>query len=90
MQAFKTKAAVNQYLDSMGMETMSNGHYYMPGHYELAQGEYDRPEFKAVRYQDGWGIKAIYFYYQGTLDARKDGRVDIYDDEDYGLQIAAA
>lgn len=42
--------------------------------YYLNNGEFARPEFKAQRYKDGWGIKVLWHYLAGTCYAPKDGR----------------
>ena len=42
--------------------------------YSLNHGEYARPEFKAQRYKDGWGIKVFWHFLAGTCHAPKDGR----------------
>lgn len=47
--------------------------------YYLNHGEYARPEFKAQRYKDGWGIKVFYHYLNGTCHAPKDGRLTFED-----------
>ena len=60
---------------------MDNGNFYPHGTYYLAYGEYCQPEFKAVRYKDGWGIKKIHYFYGNTLHAPKDGRCEALDDE---------
>lgn len=43
--------------------------------YILNHGEFARPEIKAQRYKDGWGIKVIWHYLAGTCHAPKDGRL---------------
>ena len=42
--------------------------------YSLNRGEYARPDFKAQRYKDGWGIKVFWHFLAGTCHAPKDGR----------------
>jgi len=42
--------------------------------YSLNNGEYARPEFKAQKYKEGWGIKVFWHYLAGTCHAPKDGR----------------
>ena len=72
---FATKKEAVEFL--RGMDTlaeMSNGNFYPAGTYYLSHGEYSQPEYKVVRYKDGWGIKKIHFYYPNTFNAPKDGR----------------
>lgn len=63
------------------LNELSCGNVFFPkGIYYLHHGEFTTPEFKPVRYKDGWGIKKIHYYYYGTLNAPKDGRcVAIYE-----------
>ena len=55
---FNTKKEAVEFLRNIEyLEEMSNGNFYPKGTYYLAHGEYSQPEFKAVKYKDGWGIK---------------------------------
>ena len=87
---FNTKKEAVEFMRGMGnLVEMGNGNFYPAGTYYLAHGEHSQPEFKVVRYKDGWGIKKIHFFYPGTFFAPKDGRCvavrglsgDVYDDE---------
>ena len=98
MQTFKTKKECREYLDKLVQAGLlvdsGNGLWYERGTFVLQHGEYDRPDYKPVRYKGGWGIKAIYHYYCGSYRASQDGRVNIYDaggrlevmtEEDYNM-----
>ena len=78
---FETKRAAVEFLTTQKYLTEDNGVYIPRGTYYLAHGEKCQPEFKAVRYKDGWGIKKIHFYYYNTLHAPKDGRCALLDGE---------
>jgi len=72
---FATKKEAVEFMRGMDdLVEMSNGNFYTAGTYCLSHGEYNQPEYKAVRYKDGWGIKKIHFYYPNTFNAPKDGR----------------
>lgn len=45
------------------------------GIYELRYGEYERPTYKVrkIRGEDAYGIRATYFFYPNTFNAKKDG-----------------
>ena len=77
---FATKRAAVEFLRSQKYLTeMDNGAFYPHGKYYLAHGEYSQPDFKAVRYKDGWGIKKIHYFYAKTFYAQKDGRCAVLD-----------
>ena len=79
---FVTKREAVEFLTTQKYLTeMDNGDFYPHGTYCLAHGEYSQPEFKAVRYKDGWGIKKIHYFYNNTLYAPRDGRCVVLDDE---------
>lgn len=72
---FATKKEAVKFLKSIdNLIEMSNGNFYLAGTYYLSHGEHSQPEYKVVRYKDGWGIKKIHFYYPNTFNAPKDGR----------------
>lgn len=78
---FATKRDAVEFLTMQKYLTqMNNGNFYQVGTYYLAHGEYSQPEFKAVRYKDGWGIKKIHYFYVNTLYAPQDGRCVMFDD----------
>ena len=76
--SYKTKKELIEAVEAAGFEKMSDGNYYVSGEYVLSHGEYERPEYRPTRYKDGWSLKALYFYYQGTFYAPEDGRVDFW------------
>ena len=77
---FATKRAAVEFLRSQkDLTELANGDFYPHGTYYLAQGEYSKPEFKAVRYGDGWGIKKIHYFYANTFYAPRDGRCVVLD-----------
>ena len=77
---FATKREAVEFLRSLKYLTeMENGAFYPHGTYYLAHGEYSQPEFKAVRYKDGWGVKKIHYFYATTLHAPRDGRCEVLD-----------
>ena len=79
---FATKREAVEFLRSQKYLTkMDNDYFYQHGTYYLAHGEYSQPEFKAVRYKDGWGIKMIHYFYANALYAPIDGRCVVLDDE---------
>ena len=77
---FATKREAVDFLRGLKYLTqMDNGHFYPAGTYYLAHGEYSQPEFKAVRYGRGWGIKKIHYFYANTFRAPRDGRCALLD-----------
>ena len=72
---FATKKQLTDWLEMNFYIKDNNGNYYWPGTYYLRHGEYERPEYAARRYKDGWSLYARYYYYQGTFNAPEDGRV---------------
>lgn len=75
---FATKAKAIQYLKSLRWLYEHSKGFSPSGTYYLSHGEYSRPDFKPVRYKDGWSIKKIHYFYSGTINAPKDGRVIDY------------
>lgn len=51
------------------------GYWSHGGNYLLEHGEYSRPEYKPVRYKDGWGIYRK-IYGTGSNPGRVSGRLD--------------
>lgn len=82
---FATKSEITKWLEREGFEQMSNGNWYLTGRYYLSHGEYERPDYAPRRYKDGWSLHATYYYYAGTLYARKDGRVC----DDFFMEVEA-
>ena len=79
---FANKREAVEFLRSQKYLTqMSNGNFYPLGTYYTKHGEYSQPEFKAVHYKDGWGIKKIHYFYANTFYAPPDGRCVVLDDE---------
>ena len=79
---FLTKRDALEFLRGQKYLTeMNNGDFYPRGTYYLAHGEYSQPDFRAVRYGDGWGIKKIHYFYANTLNAPRDGRCVVLDGE---------
>ena len=77
---FATKREAVEFLRSQKyLSEMDNGAFYPHGTYYLAHGEYSQPEFKAVRYKDGWGVKKIHYFYANTLYAPQDERCAVLD-----------
>ncbi|MBS6026370.1 MAG: hypothetical protein KH899_02020 [Haemophilus pittmaniae] len=78
---FKSKTEAINFLSSRDdLYEHSNG-FSPKGTYYLSHGEYSSPDFKVVRYKDGWGIKKIHYFYDGTFYAPKDGRCALYGDD---------
>jgi len=75
MSRFKTKKEVGIWLDKH-FEYDGDGTWSQTGIYVTSHGEYARPRYKPARYKDGWGINATYFYYEGTFNCPRNGRVD--------------
>lgn len=69
--SFDTKAEAKAKIHEIEEDLYSRPYY-------LNHGEYARPEFKAQRYKDGWGIKVFWHYYYGTCHAPTDGRLTAY------------
>ena len=78
---FATKSEAVEFLRSLKYLTEGNGAFYPHGTYYLDHGEYSQPEFKAIRYKDGWGIKKIHYFYANTFYAPPDGRCNVLDDK---------
>ena len=77
---FATKREAVDFLRSQKYLTQgNNGDFYPRGTYYLAHGEYSQPEYTAVRYKDGWGIKKIHYFYANTFYAAPDGRCALLD-----------
>ena len=76
---FANKRLALEFLRSQKLTQMDNGTFYPHGTYYLAHGEYSQPEFKAVKYKDGWGIKKIHYFYPNTFYAPRDGRCVVLD-----------
>ena len=77
--SFRTKRQVVEYL--RGKKGLSEseerpGIFSPAGTYVMANGEYARPEFKPVRYGDGWGVKGVHFYLPHTYGAPEDKRIE--------------
>jgi hypothetical protein len=74
---FETKAEAVKFLnDHPKLNSNNSGDSWFPhGTYHLAHGEYSQPDYVPRRYKDGWGIKKISYFYQGTFGAPVDGRV---------------
>jgi len=53
--------------------------------YELAHGEYERPDYKVrkVRGEDAYYIHANYYFYAGTFYAKQDGGLSVNSNELY-------
>jgi hypothetical protein len=75
---FRTRQEARDYLISRGLVQWSANPnvFWAPGAYICAHGEYERPDYQVVRYKDGWGVKVIHYYYRGTLNVPKDGRIE--------------
>ena len=71
-ETFKTPSFDTKAEAIAKISEIENDIYSRP--YSLNYGEYARPEFKAQRYKEGWGIKVFYHYFAGTCHAPKDGR----------------
>ena len=80
---FANKRAAVEFLRSQKyLSEMNNGAFYPHGKYYLTHGEYSQPEFKAVRYKDGWGVKKIHYFYANTYAPQaQDGRCALLDGE---------
>ena len=78
---FDTKSVANDFLEKQKNLYNHNNGYSQKGIYYLSHGEYSKPDFKPVHYKDGWGIKKIHYFYDGTLNAPQDGRCVIIDGE---------
>ena len=77
--SFRTKQQVVEYLRKRGGLSESNerpGIFSPAGTYVTASGEYARPEYKPVRYGDGWGVKGVHFYFPHTYGALRDKRIE--------------
>lgn len=46
------------------------------GVYYLRHGEYARPDYRAQRYGDGWGVKKVTYFFPGTYNSEQSGRVN--------------
>ena len=76
--SFRTKRLVAEYLRGKKGLSESEGRpgiFSPAGTYVMANGEYARPEYKPVRYGDGWGVKGVHFYFPNTYGAPKDKRI---------------
>jgi|GEM_PF-6987531 hypothetical protein len=45
-------------------------YFYFRGYYSLEHGEYARPNYKIVRYKDGWDIKRFDYHYNNDSACR--------------------
>jgi hypothetical protein len=74
---FETKRLAIEFLDSVDWlksygSSWSHRHMYI-----LSYGEYSSPDYRPRRYGDGWGIHRETYYYSGTFNVPKSGRVDV-------------
>ncbi|WP_314722506.1 hypothetical protein [Haemophilus pittmaniae] len=68
---FKSKAEAINFLSSRDdLYEHSNG-FSPKGTYYLSHGEYSSPDFKAVRYKDGWGLKRSIIFMTALSTPRK-------------------
>lgn len=79
--SFATKNDANLFLFGMSNLESHSGGFSPRGTYYLSNGEYSAPDFKPVRYKDGWGIKKVHYFYAGTCNMPVDGRCDLLDGE---------
>lgn len=73
---FNTKAELEKFLRDKTALVKGKTYWYYDGTYYLSHGEYERPDYIPVHYKGGWGLKARYYYYSGTLYAPDDGRCE--------------
>nr|DAR90805.1 MAG TPA: hypothetical protein [Caudoviricetes sp.] len=78
---FKSKAEAINFLSSRNDLYEHSSGFSPKGTYYLSHGEHSAPDFKAVKYKDGWGIKKIHYFYSGTFNAPKDGRCTLYGED---------
>lgn len=77
---FKSKLEAISFLrNNNDLYEHSNG-FSPKGIYYLSHGEYSAPDFKVVKYKDGWGIKKIHYFYDGVFNTPKDSRCELYND----------
>ena len=76
---FANKREAVEFLRSLKYLNEGNGAFYPQGTYYLAHGEYSQPEYKAIRYKDGWGIKKIHYFYANTFYGPQDCRCELLD-----------
>jgi len=77
--SFRTKQQVVEYLrEKKGLSESEGrpGIFSPVGTYVTAHGEYARPEYKPVRYGDGWGVKGVHFWFPRTYGAPRDKRIE--------------
>jgi len=77
--SFRTKRQVAEYLrEKKGLSESEErpGIFSPAGTYVTGNGEYARPEYKPVRYGDGWGVKGVHFWFPHTYGAPKDKRIE--------------
>jgi len=73
---FKTKKEAVEWLDKY-LDRSDNGKFwYEGGIYVFRDGEVERPDYKPVRYKDGWKIKALYYFQSTCWNAPQDGPVN--------------
>ena len=75
-----SKKHLTDYLDTLVNSGLLNKHskgYSLAGPYILHHGEYERYDLRPTRYGKEWGVKRINYYYDGTLHAPEDGRVEV-------------
>lgn len=84
MLSFSTKKEALEFMRNLDAYQEYRGGLFCPrGTYHLAHGEYEAPDYKPVRYKDGWGIKQINYFYPGTFYARSDGRCECHEETLY-------
>ena len=69
---FKTKKEATEFLRQQSYLYEPNKGFSPKGTYYLCHGEYEAPDFKPVRYKDGWGIKKVHYFYSGTFNTPQD------------------
>lgn len=73
--AYQSKQELLQALKHSMRRDPQGEFLYFRGTYFLDHGEYASPNFYPRRYKDGWSLHACWFFYDGTFNAPKDGRV---------------
>lgn len=78
MLTFKTKLEALNFLASQeNLRSNIKGDKYFPGGtYYLSHGEYSQPDYSPRKYKEGWGIHIENYYYAGTFNVPKSGRVE--------------
>jgi hypothetical protein len=76
-KTYTTKQEAEAALVAAGLAKIGNNLYAHSGTWYLRHGEYAAPDYSIRKVRGGFGIFRKVYFYRGTLNAPRSGRVDI-------------